>query len=188
MPGAARLPVTFFVSPKKVTQEKRARDAAPSGSPLKRCGKRETKQTRLRLRQVSFLIRFPHLLSGSLKAQLLQRHHTIFELRHLAFNLKNPSERTSELAKMRRLRFALCAKLNVTNPDSIASEGSAWMSPQKRVAKRTRNETCLSRRRVCLVSRFTAHFCGYPSKRGGIPRSPFFAYFLGGRRGAKQRK
>ena len=46
LPGAARQPLTFFASPKKVSKERRPRTAAPSGFPQKWRRKRETGQTR----------------------------------------------------------------------------------------------------------------------------------------------
>jgi hypothetical protein len=46
LPGAARQPLTFFASPKKVSKERRPRFAAPSGYPLASHSNREGKQTR----------------------------------------------------------------------------------------------------------------------------------------------
>jgi hypothetical protein len=46
----------------------------PFGFPLKLQTKREMKHTRLRLRQISFLIRFVSNLSGSLQAQFVRRY------------------------------------------------------------------------------------------------------------------
>jgi hypothetical protein len=71
MPGVARRLLTFFASAKKVSKESRARDVAPSGCPPQWQSKREMKQTRLRLRQVSFLIRFDRHCGGDLQAQFV---------------------------------------------------------------------------------------------------------------------
>jgi hypothetical protein len=62
LPGAARQPLTFFASPKKVSKERRPPAAAPAGFPKERATKREAKQTRLRLRQVSLLYPLCHPL------------------------------------------------------------------------------------------------------------------------------
>jgi len=63
--------------------------------------------------------------------------------------------------------------------DQIRSRprGSAWMSPQKLCLKRIRNETCLSRRRVGLVSRFKCNFCGYPEGAASRGRLSWVTFF-----------
>jgi hypothetical protein len=65
----ARQPLTFFASPKESKQRKASARRLPFGFPLKKQVKREVKQTRLRLRQVSLLIRFACFFNGSLQAQ-----------------------------------------------------------------------------------------------------------------------
>jgi len=61
MPGVARRPVTFFASPKKVTQKRRPQAAGPSGFPFVQIknGKR-TKLASLKQRSLLFPFSAPH--------------------------------------------------------------------------------------------------------------------------------
>jgi hypothetical protein len=73
LPGAARQPLTFLVSPRKVSKRRRPRDAAPAGFPKGRAPKREAKNSpslRSELRQLRFFIRFAVPLFGSATAEI----------------------------------------------------------------------------------------------------------------------
>src|SRR5206468_4152504 len=62
--GVARQPLTFFASSKKVSKERRPRRLAPAGFPFARRKKWEMSETRLRLRQRTFLIHFLRRANG----------------------------------------------------------------------------------------------------------------------------
>jgi hypothetical protein len=58
LPGAARQPLTFFASPKKVSKERRPRRRRPFGVPKKPEAKTGSAETRLRLKQSALLYPF----------------------------------------------------------------------------------------------------------------------------------
>jgi len=69
-PGAARQPLTFFVSPKKVSKETRPRDPAPFGG-ARRCEAKNGKEKNsLRSDSFSFFFHFSHRSTGWLQAEL----------------------------------------------------------------------------------------------------------------------
>jgi hypothetical protein len=66
---------SLFIRQKKVSKERAIAGKLPFGFALKWALKREMKQTRLRLRQVSFLIRFNTHFSASFHAHSSVRDH-----------------------------------------------------------------------------------------------------------------
>jgi len=65
LPGAARQPLTFFASPKKVSKERRPRFAAPlRGAPVGAALKSGRETNSLRSDKFPFFIRFEHVTNG----------------------------------------------------------------------------------------------------------------------------
>jgi hypothetical protein len=82
-----------------------------------------------------------------------------------------------EETKKKTTKSVKTQMLSSAKHEAVAVNGYAWRLPQKGRAKRIRNETCLSRRRVCFISRFARPFCGNPAGAASR-RSPFFGSFL----------
>ncbi len=172
MPGVARQLVTFFASPKKGD---RVATAPLRGVPKKagtetgRTGNSPSAQTTC----PSLSVSAPAFLASS-KAEL---RPALPYLVWLACEGCIQSKFSVIPAKA-GIRGRVGSRLRGNDVLAIASGDIALGKlPMKECGKWIRNEACLSRRRVCLVSHFPHSFIGNP-RRGQLMRSPFFAYFF----------
>src|SRR3989442_11031066 len=84
-PGVARRPLTFFASSKKVSKERRPRRLAPAGFPFARRKKWEMSETRLRLRQRTFLIHFLQHANGCVSSGSNRKFKNKFDTRATSY-------------------------------------------------------------------------------------------------------
>jgi hypothetical protein len=77
-------------------------------------------------------------------------------------------------------RIFIRQKIPVANkiPNPIAPKGFRLDVATKMALEADKKRDMSEPKASLSRFRFQRHFCGHPSKRGGIPRSPFFAYFL----------
>ena len=147
------------------------------GYPQKWAVKRETRQTRLRLKHVSFLVRFATRFCGDIQAEpsdAIESGFVTFSLAQRA-NLNRLIFANSEVRSDGFLR--LNAKCRSSNIVWWRWSSCALRLPLKRCGKRIRNETCLSRRRVCFVSRFPHLLSGDPEGAASRARFSWVTFF-----------
>jgi hypothetical protein len=113
--GPAATPFLCFAKERK--QRKATAGKLPFGFASKYAVKREMKQTRLRLRQVSFLIRFTAYFDASFQAQFVRRDYFITPLGYLwSFNV-DYFEVATCIAYLRRCKvFLLVLRLSHGSP------------------------------------------------------------------------
>jgi hypothetical protein len=77
MPGVARRLVTFFASPKKVTQKRRPRRHCPFGIPMKAARRSGSETNSLRSDMFRFFIRPTHCFHGSVSSGTSKDKNTL---------------------------------------------------------------------------------------------------------------